>query len=181
MTSDQDLLQRIAAGDRSAFMTFYERYAPRVWGLISRILCRREDAEDALQMTFWQVWRSAGKYDSARACPEVWLLLLARSRALDQLRRQTPVASLREEELSGGDYPGSELERGEIAQRVRDALGQLPGEQSSAIRLAFFGGLTHEQIAERQATPLGTVKTHIRRGMQRLRELLREAKEVTAS
>jgi RNA polymerase sigma-70 factor (ECF subfamily) len=180
MMSDQDLLHQIAAGDRSAFSAFYDRYAPRVWGLVSRILRRREDAEDALQTTFWHVWRSAAQYDATRARPEVWLLLLARSRALDQLRRQKP-APLPEVEFPGRDQLGSGLEQSENAQQVREALGQLPEEQASAIRLAFFAGLTHEQIAERQATPLGTVKTRIRRGIQRLRELLGEVNEVRAS
>jgi len=181
MMSDQDLLHRIAAGDRSAFSAFYDRYAPRVWGLVSRILPRREDAEDALQTTFWHVWRSAAQYDATRARPEVWLLLLARCRALDHLRRQKAAAPLPEVDFPSRDKLGSGLEQSENAQQVREALGQLSEERASAIRLAFFAGLTHEQIAERQATPLGTVKTRIRRGMQRLRELLGETNEVTAS
>ena len=118
---------------------------------------------------------------ATRARPEVWLLLLARCRALDHLRRQKPAAPLPEVDFPSRDELGSGLEQSENAQQVREALGQLPEEQASAIRLAFFAGLTHEQIAERQATPLGTVKTRIRRGMQRLRELLGEANEVTTS
>ena len=179
--SDQELLHRIAGGDRTAFTAFYDRYAPRVWGLVSKMLCRPEDAEDVLQTTFWQVWRSAARYDAARSRPEVWLLMLARSRALDQLRSRAPAESLPDIEMTVRDDPSTNLEENEKARQVREALARLPKEQESAIRLAFFGGLTHEQIAERLAAPLGTIKTRIRRGMQRLRELLGELKELPAS
>ena len=131
MMTDQDLLRRIAAGDISAFTAFYDRYAPRVWGLVSRILPRREDAEDALQTTFWHVWRSAAQYDDTRACPEVWLLLLARCRALDHLRRQKPAAPLPEVDFPSRDELGSGLE-GRPADRVRrPGAGRPPGKKKS--------------------------------------------------
>jgi RNA polymerase sigma-70 factor (ECF subfamily) len=172
MLGDHDLIRRMAAGDASALAAFYDRHAARVLGLVSRRVRRRQDAEDVLQTVFWEAWGRAAQYDPARASPEAWLLLIARSRALDHCRRRG--LPLLEE---GGDRPvssdpGLGLERSEAAEQLRQALRQLPAEQRECIRLAFFEGMTHVTIAERLGLPLGTVKTRIRLGMQRLRELL---------
>ncbi len=179
--SDQELLARIASGDREAFAAFYDRHAPRVLGLLVHLLHDRNEAEDLLQVTFFQVWSRAGQYDAARARPDVWLFLIARSRALDHLgRARPPVVEPAEDDLVTSADPASALERTEASHKVREALAQLPEEQRSAITLAFFGGLTHQQVARHQALPLGTVKTRIRLGMNRLRGLLRQPEEVSA-
>jgi RNA polymerase sigma-70 factor (ECF subfamily) len=174
--SDIDLLQRIAARDRDAFADFYDRHCGRVLGLLLRMLRRQTEAEDVLQDAFLQVWSQAGRYRADLASPTVWLVLLARSRALDQLRRrrrddaQRPPDAARTAATSAD--LGEVLEREEGVRLASRALAQLPEEQRGVIRLAYYGGLTHEQIAESQRLPLGTVKTRIRRGIMRLREIL---------
>ncbi len=167
-STDGLLLEQVADGDRQAFAALYDRYAHRLLGLIVRILGIRGDAEDVLQETFLQVWRTAGRFDPAKAPPDVWLLLLARSRALDRLRRRTPVIEAGQERASADDPP-AEAERTEAADRAREAVNDLPADQRVAVELAFFHGLTHEEIAARLNAPLGTVKTRIRLGLIRLR------------
>ncbi len=178
-SSDQQLLSRIAGGDNSAFTAFYDRHAPRVYGLLNRLLDHKADADDVLQETFWQVWRRANQYDASRAPPVAWLFLIARSRALDHLRqrRPAPPPGSTPEPAQSLD-PGSALERAEASGQVHAALAKLPEDQRRAIALAFFTGLTYEQVARAQAIPVGTAKTRIRRGMQRLRELLGEEAKV---
>jgi RNA polymerase sigma-70 factor (ECF subfamily) len=180
--SDQQLLSRIARGEEAALATFYDRHAARTLGLVQKLLGSRGDPEDVLQETFWQVWCRAGQFDPERSSPLAWLLMLARSRALDQVRRErVRSATALSPERTRGKDPASLLEQQETVQHVRDALARLPEEQRSAISLAFYSGLTHEQVAQRQAVPLGTVKTRIRLGMRRLRNLLCQQQEVSAS
>lgn len=177
--ADLELLSLIASGNGAAFADFYDRHAPRLLNLLLGWLGRREDAEDVLQETFWQVWRQAGRYDVSRSPVGAWLVLLARSRALDNLRRRQPEPA----PVAGNDPampwdPLGMLEEDESAQKVREALGRLPEDQRAAVTLAFFGGLTNEQVARQQAIPLGTAKTRIRLAMVRLRDLLRHECEV---
>jgi RNA polymerase sigma-70 factor, ECF subfamily len=170
---DEQLLADIVTGDRSAYAAFYDRHAPRILGVLIRALRHRADAEDVLQETFHQVWRSAAQYSPLRSSPEVWLMLLARSRLLDFVRRRRPDANgaLVYTEAQTTD-PLAELVRLESAQRVRLALERLPEEQRSVIALSYFRGLTHQQIAEQQAIPLGTAKTRILLGIRALRKSL---------
>jgi RNA polymerase sigma-70 factor (ECF subfamily) len=170
--SDDHLLELIATRDPGAFAEFYDRYAARVYGLLTRILGNRTDAEDVLQEAFLQVWEQARRFDPARAAADVWVLLIARSRAVDRLRKRTAVTSVELPDAGRSDDPARGLEVVETAGRVRSALDHLPADQKEAIGLAFFGGLTHEQIAARLGLPLGTVKTRIRLGMGRLRDRL---------
>jgi RNA polymerase sigma-70 factor (ECF subfamily) len=173
--SDEVLIREIAAGDQSAFAEFYDYHAPRVLGALAKWLTDRGAAEDVLQETFWQVWSRASQYDAARSTPEVWLFVIARSRALDHLRRHKPEVSAdgpREPVLL--EDPAAALESNEAMEQIRKAMAQLPEEQRSAIRLAFYTGLTYEQVAQSQAIPVGTAKTRIRLGMKRLRDLLRD-------
>ena len=173
--TDQELLSMMAAGDSSAFGVFFDRYSSRVLGLLVKFVRRREDAEDLLQATFCEAWRRAPSFDPSRSRCDFWLLLIARSRALDHLRFRRPAAELtavpepaKDLDLAGG------LERVEASDRLREALQRLPEEQRRAIELAFFAGLTHEQIANKLEAPLGTIKTRIRLGMNRLRDCLRD-------
>jgi RNA polymerase sigma-70 factor (ECF subfamily) len=173
--SDQQLLARVASGDRAAFGEFYDRHSGRIFALLQRLLRVRPEAEDALQETFWQVWRRAGAYDAARGSPGLWLVMIARSRALDRLRGLERIPPRLPQTESATDTDASELaEQSEASRLARSALARLPAEQSRAISLAFYSGLTHEQIAEAQGVPLGTIKTRIRLGMRRLREMLVE-------
>lgn len=177
--SDAELLVRMAAGDREAFACLYDRYAARLLGLLLQFVRDRDAAEDLLQTTFLQIWKQAAKYDAKRSPVEVWMLLIARSRALDHLDKRLPAAkaNVQSDAVSNND-PAEAVELREIRGCVGDALMQLPVEQRAAIQLAFYDGLTHVEVAERQAVPLGTVKTRIRLGMNRLRTIL-ETREVT--
>jgi RNA polymerase sigma-70 factor (ECF subfamily) len=168
--TDLDLLGRVAARDRAAFAALYDRYAPRAFGLILKLVRNRTDAEDVLQEAFLQVWNQAGRFDPGRASADVWVLLIARSRAVDRLRRRTVVTTDEVPDAGRTEEPAAGLVRREEGDRVRAALGHLPAEQRDPICLAFFHGLTHEQIAARLSLPLGTVKTRIRLGMARLRD-----------
>jgi RNA polymerase sigma-70 factor (ECF subfamily) len=171
--SDEQLLHAVASGDRTAFAEFYDRYAPRVLGVLVRWMGQRADAEDVLQDTFCQVWMQAKRYDPMRSPPAGWVYLIARSRAVDVMRqrRKTVDAASGAEQTVESDADAA-LERGETSAKIDEALRQLPQEQRSALWLAFFEGLTHEQVASRQAVPLGTAKTRIRLAMHRLRDAL---------
>ena len=179
-TSGADLLRRIAAGDREAFAVFYDWYAPVVFPLILRIVRERADASDVLQEVFWEAWQSAGRYDSARGSPEAWMVMQARSRAIDRVRStrrrsRTFVAPL-DEAVAAAPAADAARDAAEVAEdrgTIRSALERLPGAQREVIELAYYAGLTQTEIAERLKQPLGTVKTRIRLGLERLREVVR--------
>jgi RNA polymerase sigma-70 factor, ECF subfamily len=172
------LVTRIAKGDREAFSRFYDGLAGAAFGLIRRVVRDPGVAEEVLQDVFWEVWRDAPQYDPSRGSPEAWLLMRAKSRAIDKLRSirrrgQTFVATVDESVArapdTGPDRPGAALEeRGQVER----GLTQLPAAQRQVIELAFFGGLTQSEIATRLGEPLGTVKTRARLGLERLRGLL---------
>ena len=175
--TDSQLLAKIADGDRQAFTDFYDRYSARTYGLILKILRNKNDADEVLQETFWQIWKKAGAYDVNRAYPRAWLFLIARSRAIDHLRRQPP-SSTTEQTATLIDHesqsPTERVETVEYSSRIRTALEKLPREQAVSIEMAFYGGLTHVQLAQRLSIPVGTVKTRIRSGMSKLRTALQE-------
>lgn len=175
-TPDAENLRAVARGDESALSSLYDSYSRILFRLILRILNDREEAEDVLQEVFLQVWRRAADYDERRGRPFTWLVTLARSRAIDRLRalgsRQRAVTeSAREvsEEVSDAARDAFKSEQGEI---VRRALAELPEEQRRALVLAYFEGLSQSEIAVRLGAPLGTVKTRMRSGLMKLRELL---------
>jgi RNA polymerase sigma-70 factor (ECF subfamily) len=180
--TDQELIRSIAAGDAAAFAEFFDRHAPRVLNLLLKLTGDRDDAEDVLQDTFWRVWTDAHRFDNDRAPPLAWLFLIARSRAVDHLRQRrvrTEARSASQPACSDPapcSDPSRLLEDHEEAQRVRAALAHLPQEQRHAITLAFFSGLTYEQVARHESIPTGTAKTRIRLGMRRLYDLLRSSK-----
>ena len=176
--SDEELMARVAARDREAFAALYDRFSPRVFGLAIHFLKIQADSEDVLQETFLQLWNQAHRFDPARCPVDGWVLMIARSRAVDRLRRQRPIPSNDFATAAAGHEPIEDLERQDEAGRVATALDHLPAEQKEVIRLAFFGGLTHDQIARRLELPLGTVKTRIRLGMNRLRDRLGHDSEV---
>jgi RNA polymerase sigma-70 factor, ECF subfamily len=174
---DRELMTRVSTRDGSAFARLFEVHAPLTLGLLDRILGRRGEAEEVLQEVFLQVWMQADRYDGARSTPRGWILMLARSRALDRIRRRDSVRRREEaagEEASDAVSPvGTErLESLDRKRQVASALGLLSQDQRRCIELAFFEGLTHTQIAERLAAPLGTVKSRILLGMNKLRQAL---------
>jgi RNA polymerase sigma-70 factor (ECF subfamily) len=176
--SDNDLLKAIARGDEGALADCYDRYRVILFSLILRILHDRSEAEDCLQEVFLQVWRRAKDFDESRGRAFTWLVTIARSRALDRLRAsasRTRIASEAEAEPheSVGDAAADTLKSEEGA-IVRKALSELPAEQRRALLMAYFEGLTQTEIAARLGDPLGTVKTRMRTGLMKLRELLSE-------
>lgn len=180
--TDADLLHAIARQDEQALAALYDRYRLILFGLAMRILSSREDAEDVLQDVLLQVWRQAAKFDETRGKPFTWLVTLTRSRAIDRLRmigslQRTDDAAIREtqEITSDAALDAVNSERRAI---VRRALDELPDEQRRTLTLAYFGGLTQSEIAAQLATPLGTVKTRMRTGMMKLRDLLNAKREM---
>ena len=176
-----NLIARIAKGDREAFSRFYDALASVAFGLIRRVLRDPGVAEEVLQDVFWEVWRDAPQYDPGRGTPEAWLLMRAKSRAIDKLRSirrrgQTFVAPVDEGLAPAAAEPGGDAaERAEDRGVIRSALDALPQVQREAIELAYYAGLTQTEIAERLRQPLGTVKTRIRLGLERLREAVKRA------
>ena len=164
----QTLLRRLAAGDTEALGEFYDLYAGLVNGLALRILHDASDAEDVVQEVFVQAWRQASRFDVSRGTPEAWLCTMARTRALDRLRRRV---SRREDPEEAAPAPTT-TPRSAEAIAVCKALGGLSADQRRALDLAYYEGLTQTEIAARLGEPLGTVKTRIRTAMIRLREVL---------
>ena len=175
--SDNDLLKAIARGDEGALAAWYDRYRLILFSLILRILHDRNEAEDVLQEVFLQVWRRAGDFDETRGRAFTWLATIARSRALDRLRATGSRARIateveQEPRESMGDAAEDAL-KSEESEIVRRALAKLPEEQRRTLFMAYFEGLTQSEIAARLGDPLGTVKTRMRTGLMKLRELLR--------
>lgn len=176
-TEEAGWLARVATGDEAAFVLFYRRFSVPVFSMLIKMLGNQQDAEEVLQLSFLQIWGKAATYDPERSAPFTWLVMIARNRALDRLRardRQTRLeeAAAQDTErftVSAGDAPDVAGDRRSL---LAQALAQIPGEQRMAIELAFFQGLTHDEISESLHQPLGTVKARIRRGMLRLRGLV---------
>ena len=179
--TDVEILRAVAGGDEQALGQLYDRYRLILFGLIIRILRSQPEAEDVLQEVFLQVWRQASSFDETRGRPFTWLVTLARSRAIDRLRslgsrERAGLEAAREVTDSISDA-ATDAVKSEQAETVRRALSQLPEEQRRTLVLAYFEGLTQTEIAERLKAPLGTIKTRMRSGMIKLRELLGERME----
>jgi RNA polymerase sigma-70 factor (ECF subfamily) len=171
------LLQQIAGGDRDAFRRFYDRYASLAFTFALRLLGSRSDAEDLLQEIFLQVWRQAQRYSPERGSPEAWLITMTRSRALDKLRshRRREMSPLSPDEpprVEGGAPVEPPTQASEAKLTVQSVLVKLPEMQRIVLELAYFDGLTQSEIAARLGEPLGTVKTRMRAGLERLRGFL---------
>src|SRR4030081_3581918 len=176
--SPSALIARIAQRDREAFSRFYDAFAGLALGLIRRILRDPAAAEEVLQEVFWQVWQEAERYDPKRGSPEAWLVMRAKTRAIDRLRSirrrdRTFVAPVDESVARSSEAPAENpAVVAEDRGLVHTALAQLPEPQRRVIELAFFEGLTQSEIATRLGEPLGTVKTRARLGLDRLRGVL---------
>ena len=162
-----------------ALERLYDRFAPPVFALALRILGIRADAEDVVQEVFLQMWRRAETYRLDRGSPECWIMTIARNRALARIRAENTMKRgpeyLRERPGPAIVEPVSgPVVRAEVALTVRSALARLPEEQRRVLELAYFEGLTQTDIAARLGEPLGTVKTRIRLGMERLKRLVGE-------
>jgi RNA polymerase sigma-70 factor (ECF subfamily) len=176
---DAQLLARIAGGDEVAFGALYDRFSPGLYSFVLKMMRDERDAEDVLQEGFAHIWRRAATYDPARSSPFTWAVMILRNKSIDRLRvRQRLDRTIEKATVEFSQFPGaddaaaSEMERRDEGARVRSALMRIPAEQKQAVELAFFSGLTHEQIAEKLGTPLGTIKARIRRGLLKLRDYL---------
>lgn len=170
---DAELTKRVAEGDRGAFLALYDRYSAQVYGLALRVIGDPMTAEEVTQDAFLRLWTRAETYNPERGRLSSWLLTITRRLAIDQFRVEgrrplTWNPSDPENALEKIPDPASESEESRWA-TLRFALDNLPAEQRSVIELSFYHGMSHSQIAEYQSTPLGTVKTRVRLGMEKLR------------
>jgi RNA polymerase sigma-70 factor (ECF subfamily) len=175
--TDGELLSRLHQKDVTSLEAVYDRYGGFVYALALRMLGSREEAEEVTQDVFWQLWKGGVRYDPERGRFSAFLVAIARSRAIDRLRRRRrptdePLAP--EAVDPGSPSPEEDAYRAERRHRVRSALGQLPEAQKKVIELSFFQGMTHSEIADRLGEPLGTVKSRIKMGMDKLKLNLRE-------
>lgn len=178
---DVEFCKKWLAGDVEAFRTFFRQRAPEVLSLCGNIMRNAQDAEDVTADVFLEVWSNRERYDPSRGDLRGYVLMLARSRAIDLYRSKSrqrsrldanagPVEFSDDEESS----PVQDASMNELRSVAQTALGEISDVERVAIELAFFEGLTHAQIATRLNSPLGTIKSHIRRGLTKLRTKLRE-------
>ena len=182
-----DALARTALGDRAAFRRLYEASRAHLFAVILRIQPDRSRAEDVLQEVYVNVWRSASSFDPAKAQPLTWLTAIARNRAIDSLRRaQTAPATVSlspdddedqpmHDIASTDDEPLQLLQRAGQARAVAGCIGELTAPQQQSLALAFYQGLSHAEVAEQMAQPLGTVKSWVRRALIALKDCLDRA------
>lgn len=176
------LLARVALHDRAALRQLYDACAGRLLAIAQRLLDDRAAAEDVVQDTFVTVWQRASQFPQLRTSPLAWLTTITRHRAIDLLRRRRPEASLTWTDDDGqehqhdvpdeADAPPEQLERAQDEGRLSLCMGRLDDEPRRALMLAYYEGLTHEQLAARLARPLGTVKAWVRRSLLQLRGCL---------
>jgi RNA polymerase sigma-70 factor (ECF subfamily) len=171
------ILERVADGDAMAVEECLNEYGGLVWSLARRLSSNLTDAEDAVQEVFIDLWKSAARYDASIASETTFIAMIARRRLIDRRRkagRQMDVAALPEESAIPGTADADRLEICEEAQKAREGLKQLRTDERRVLELSIYDGLTQAQIAEQTDLPLGTVKTHARRGLIRLRQALGE-------
>lgn len=176
------LIRRVAAGDTVAFEQVYDAFSGLLFSVALRMLQRHEDAEELLQEVFVKIWNDAGSYDASRGAPLAWALTITRHKAIDRIRSTTRRLRLHDEaereaknaEAAPASEPAREALHAENATAVRSSLDKLPGDVRRTVELAYFGGLSQSQIAEKLSLPITTVKSHIRRAMMQLRQSLRD-------
>jgi RNA polymerase sigma-70 factor (ECF subfamily) len=176
---DVELLQRIAARDRTAFAEFYDRHSALMFSVAAKILNDAGEAEDVLQETFVQIWEKAGNFDPKLGKASSWVAILIRNKAIDKIRASQRRSRLAEEAgaefaiaREAGDTANEAIHGHDKARLIQSAIVDLPPEQRRAIELAFFSGLTQDEISKKLSEPLGTIKARIRRGLLKLRDQL---------
>jgi RNA polymerase sigma-70 factor (ECF subfamily) len=187
-SDDVALMQRIAAGEQAALRTLYDRHSGVVFAICLRVLRDRNEAEQTLIDVFAEIWEQSGRFDSSRGTPVSYIALLARSRAIDRVRARKKDATTSLDvvgpTVAESDNLADPLNRAVADERktiVAQALSSLDANQRQVVELAFYDGLSHSEIAAKLNKPLGTVKTHIRQGLIRMRDLLRTSWEGAGS
>jgi RNA polymerase sigma-70 factor (ECF subfamily) len=179
MLADEELMQLVGEDDSAAFEILYERHTDAAYALALRMCGRQAAAEDVAQEAFLSMWRSAASYDPLRGSVRTWVLGIVHHRSIDALRRGVLQDRERvsdegiEEQLEAAERTEQEVGRRDEAREVRAVLEGLPPEQSRVIELAYYGGLTHSEIAVMLDTPVGTIKGRMRLGLQKMRSQLR--------
>ncbi|MEM8771658.1 MAG: sigma-70 family RNA polymerase sigma factor [Pseudomonadota bacterium] len=171
----EDLLARIALGDRRAFSEVYDRTSAKLFSVALRILSDQAEAEDALQEAYVKVWRNAASFEIGRASPMTWLITIARNTAIDRARKrkETPIdATDLEEQVDIDPSPEDMAVLADDHARLRQCLDELDDEQRAVVKTAFFTGRTYAEIADWRKKPLGTVKSWVRRSLMKLRACL---------
>jgi RNA polymerase sigma-70 factor (ECF subfamily) len=173
----EELLGRVAQGDETAFGDLYDQMASRVLGLVKRLLVDHAQSEEVTQEIFLEIWQSASRYEAQRGGASTWILTMTHRRAVDRIRssqagrdRDTKIG-IRDLAVEY-DQVSETVETRIEHERVEKAMSRLTELQRQAISLAYYGGLSHSEVAERLRIPLGTVKTRLRDGMIRLRDEL---------
>ncbi|MEH6417770.1 sigma-70 family RNA polymerase sigma factor [Pseudomonas sp. CGJS7] len=171
-----DLLSAVGRGDTAAFERLYRETSARLFGVCLRLLPERAEAEDVLQEVYAIVWRKAGQFDASRASAITWLAMIARNKAIDRLRalptlKRAPLDAI-EDIADLAPTPSAQVESADEHARLRQCLDELDARRRSLIRTAFFDGSTYEELAQRTGSPLGSVKSWIRRGLIQLRACL---------
>ena len=175
--SAEDLLLRVSRGDQQAFSEFYDLLAPRILGLIRRLLVDHAQSEEVAQEVFLEIWQSASRFDPNKGGAKGWVMTMAHRRAIDRIR-STQASRNRDTRIGIRDYEPAyddvahTVEVRVEHEKVEAAMGALSDAQRQAVQLAYYGGFSHSQIAEKIEVPIGTVKTRLRDGMIRLRNEL---------
>ena len=151
--------------------TLYDRYSSLVYAIALRVLGDTGAAEDVLQDVFIQLWRNPEAFESGRGHLGAWLGVITRNRSIDRLRKRRPESDISDVVVSVEPDLAGEADRAQAMEKVRSALGAMPGPQRNALEMAYFEGLTHSEIAAKTGEPLGTIKTRIRTGLQFLRKV----------
>jgi RNA polymerase sigma-70 factor (ECF subfamily) len=179
--ADEELMPLIGEKDPEAFEVFYDRHGGVAYSLAYRIVGEKAAAEDVTQEAFISIWRSGARFDRARGSVRSWMLSIVRNRAIDALRSRAgkaPKLTFDDdavlEQRPSEELTDAEAMRRETAGEIRGALGELPGEQSKVIELAYFGGFSQSEISRMLGVPLGTVKGRMRLGLEKIRGELAE-------
>jgi RNA polymerase sigma-70 factor, ECF subfamily len=172
--NDEELLGRVAGGDEKALAELYDRFSRVTYGLAVRVLRDRALAEDAVQEAFLAVWRTAASFDARRGSASTWVLTLVHRRAVDLVRREERRRAdpLDDVPVGSGEATDETAEVREQRRAVQAALAKLPTDQREALELAYYGGLSQSELAEKLGVPLGTVKSRMFAGLSKLRDLL---------
>jgi RNA polymerase sigma-70 factor, ECF subfamily len=171
-TDDMGLLTRIQSGDQEAMSALFDRYGTMVYSVALRVLKDAGEAEDVMQEIFVQVWKNPGAFVSGKGSLGGWLVVVARNRSIDMIRRRRPTEQVELFALPSSTNLAREAERNSLLGKIRGVMVSLPEEQRKSVELAFFEGLSHSEIAEKTGDPLGTVKTRIRLALTTIRKAL---------